>query len=82
MLIIPGIVIAELDYQKKCERDIAFESRKASDWLAKEIRNGHGIIKGQAYSQTLLPSKDWRQRPGVSKVYEDCFILIIFPALQ
>ncbi|GJJ07481.1 hypothetical protein Clacol_001683 [Clathrus columnatus] len=66
VLLIPGIVVAELDYQKNCKREIAFESRKASEWLAKEISNGQGIVKGQAYSQTLLPSGDWRQRVGLS----------------
>lgn len=79
VLLIPGIVIAELDYQKNCKHGVAFESRKASEWLAGEIRSGQGIIKGQAYSQTLLPSGDWRQRAGVSatSAARYCILMIV-----
>ncbi|KAF8591417.1 hypothetical protein K439DRAFT_894135 [Ramaria rubella] len=66
VMLIPGIVVSELDYQKKSTRNIANESRKASDWLAREIGNSGGRVKGQAYTQTMLPSGDWRQRSGVS----------------
>ncbi|KAF8529046.1 PIN domain-containing protein [Hysterangium stoloniferum] len=66
ILLVPGIVVSELDFQKKSAKSIAYESRHASDWLAREIGNGKGRVKGQAYTQTTLPSGDWRQRCGLS----------------
>jgi len=66
VFLVPGIVVSELDYQKNSAKGIALDSRRASDWLAGEIGNGRGRVKGQAYSQTMLPSGDWRQRRGVS----------------
>jgi len=66
ILLVPGIVVSELDFQKNSAKNIAYESRQASDWLAREIGNGKGRVKGQAYTQTTLPSGDWRQRCGLS----------------
>lgn len=66
VMLVPGIVVSELDYQKDGARGIANDSRRASSWLAEEIGNGTSRVKGQAYTQTMLPSGDWRQRSGVS----------------
>ncbi|KIJ56698.1 hypothetical protein M422DRAFT_238313 [Sphaerobolus stellatus SS14] len=66
VILIPGIVISELDFQKNSTRQIASAAREASKWLAKHIGSGRGRVKGQAYSQTKLPSGDWRQRVGLS----------------
>lgn len=65
VMLVPGIVVSELDYQKNSARGVANESRKASSWLASEIGNELSRIRGQAYTQTMLPSGDWRQRSGV-----------------
>ena len=66
VVLIPGIVVSELDKQKNSKRDIASAAREVSEWLARHIGSGMGRVKGQAYSQTVLPSGDWRQRVGVS----------------
>jgi PIN domain len=69
VMLVPGIVVSELDYQKNSTRKIANDSRKASSWLAGEIGNGTSRVSGQAYTQTLLPSGNWRQRSGVSLAF-------------
>jgi len=66
VMLVPGIVVSELDFQKNSARGIALDSRRASDWLASEIGSGRGRVKGQAYSQTMLFSGDWRERRGLS----------------
>lgn len=79
VILIPGIVISELDFQKSSNRRISYDAREASDWLATHIGSGKGRVKGQAYSQTTLPSQDWRQRSGVSQVRSrKLLILILF----
>lgn len=67
VMLVPGIVVSELDYQKNHDEGIALDSRRASEWLASEIGSGKGQVKGQAYSQTMLLTGDWRKRSGVSR---------------
>ena len=69
VMLVPGIVVSELDYQKTSGKSIANESRRASSWLATEISRTASRVRGQAYTQTMLPSGDWRKRNGVSAAF-------------
>jgi predicted ribonuclease YlaK len=77
LMLVPGIVVSELDYQKNSAKGVANESRRASSWLASEIGNGSSRVRGQAYTQTMLSSGDWRQRSGVGTTLN----LIVHPRL-
>ncbi|KAM6495792.1 PIN domain containing protein [Amanita muscaria] len=62
-IVIPGVVIYELDGQKN--RDgLAWFSRRASAWLLKKIRE-RKTVRGQANEETCKPSGSWKIRsPG------------------
>ncbi|KAF8621620.1 hypothetical protein AX15_007638 [Amanita polypyramis BW_CC] len=59
-IVVPGVVIYELDGQKN--RDgLAWFSRRASAWLLKKIRE-RKAVKGQANEETCKPTGNWRTR--------------------
>ncbi|KAF8663446.1 hypothetical protein AX16_001016 [Volvariella volvacea WC 439] len=60
VVVIPGIVIYELDGQKNRE-DLAWVARRASSWLLKKVKE-RKTVKGQANDETCKPSKNWKTR--------------------
>ncbi|TFK75805.1 hypothetical protein BDN72DRAFT_809450 [Pluteus cervinus] len=63
LIIIPGIVVHELDGQKQ-RPELGWFSRRASTWLLKKIKERKSI-KGQANEETCSPSGSWKIRqPG------------------
>ncbi|KAG6869287.1 hypothetical protein C0993_000040 [Termitomyces sp. T159_Od127] len=75
IVIIPGIVVYELDGQKN--RDgLAWFARRASTWLLEKIQE-RKIVKGQSNEETCKSSGNWKIRvPGeVSERANDALIL-------
>ncbi|KAG1752682.1 PIN domain-containing protein [Suillus paluster] len=60
MVIIPGVVIYELDGQKNRER-LSWFARRASSWLLKKVRERRSV-KGQALDETCKASRNWKKR--------------------
>ncbi|KDQ64609.1 hypothetical protein JAAARDRAFT_28248 [Jaapia argillacea MUCL 33604] len=61
-IIIPGIVVEELDGQKKQNKDVLpWLARKASTWILEKYRLRR-CVRGQAQSETCMSSGDWRKR--------------------
>ncbi|KAI6003749.1 PIN domain-containing protein [Pisolithus albus] len=63
LLIIPGVVIYELDSQKN--RDgLSWFARRASTWLLGKVKERR-TVKGQALEETCKASRNWKKRePG------------------
>ncbi|KAI6130427.1 PIN domain-containing protein [Pisolithus croceorrhizus] len=63
VLIIPGVVIYELDSQKN--RDgLSWFARRASTWLLRKVKERRSV-KGQALEETCKASRNWKKRePG------------------
>lgn len=63
LLIIPGVVIYELDSQKN--RDgLSWFARRASTWLLRKVKERR-TVKGQALEETCKASGNWKKRePG------------------
>ncbi|KAF9534214.1 PIN domain-containing protein [Crepidotus variabilis] len=78
VVIIPGVVIVELDRQKK--RDgLGFFARRGSSWLLEKVGQRRSV-KGQAYGETLKSTRNWKiSEPGEkevgSEMYNDNLIL-------
>ncbi|KAH8118312.1 hypothetical protein DFH11DRAFT_1686509 [Phellopilus nigrolimitatus] len=66
-IVIPGVVVQELDYQKNDEsRDLWWAARRASTWILSKLKE-HKHVKGQAFQETLQQSGSWKRRdPGTS----------------
>ncbi|KAF8897639.1 PIN domain-containing protein [Infundibulicybe gibba] len=60
VLVVPGIVLHELDGQKNRGR-LAWFARRASGWLLKKIQE-RKTIKGQANAETCKTSGNWKTR--------------------
>jgi rRNA-processing protein FCF1 len=60
MIIIPGVVIYELDGQKNRER-LSWFARRASSWLLKKVKERRSV-KGQALEETCKASGNWKKR--------------------
>ncbi|KAG0709744.1 PIN domain-containing protein [Suillus ampliporus] len=60
MVIIPGVVIYELDGQKNRER-LSWFARRASTWLLKKVKERR-TVKGQALDETCKASRNWKKR--------------------
>ncbi|KAI6047417.1 PIN domain-containing protein [Pisolithus marmoratus] len=63
LLIIPGVVIYELDSQKN--RDgLSWFARRASTWLLSKVKERR-TVKGQALEETCKASRNWKKKePG------------------
>ncbi|KAA1466338.1 hypothetical protein DENSPDRAFT_831155 [Dentipellis sp. KUC8613] len=62
-IIIPGIVISELDHQKNRPK-LAWAARRASTWLLEKVKERR-LVKGQAHEETCKSSGKWNVRdPG------------------
>ncbi|KAH7105588.1 PIN domain-containing protein [Auriculariales sp. MPI-PUGE-AT-0066] len=84
-LLLPGIVIEELDRLKVktgsldsvTGRDVGTLARNASDFLLEHLRKRHrtgkGCVRGQAYRETLQSSSNWKHR--VNKETNDELII-------
>ncbi|KAG6821614.1 hypothetical protein H0H93_000123 [Arthromyces matolae] len=60
VIVIPGVVVYELDGQKT--RDgLAWFARRASSWLLEKIKE-RKIVKGQANEETCKASRNWKVR--------------------
>lgn len=60
LLIIPGVVIYELDSQKN--RDgLSWFARRASTWLLRKVKERR-TVKGQALEETCKVSGNWKKR--------------------
>ncbi|KZT41179.1 hypothetical protein SISSUDRAFT_1126735 [Sistotremastrum suecicum HHB10207 ss-3] len=66
VIIVPGIVIQELDSLKNGSDQKAWSSRYASRWLLAKVverqKGGSSAIRGQSLSETLQESRSWRFR--------------------
>jgi rRNA-processing protein FCF1 len=60
LIIIPGVVIYELDGQKNRER-LSWFARRASSWLLKKVKERRSV-KGQALNETCKASGNWKKR--------------------
>ncbi|KIY67945.1 hypothetical protein CYLTODRAFT_396174 [Cylindrobasidium torrendii FP15055 ss-10] len=58
VVIVPGVVINELDGHKK-NRDLKWYISTASTWLLKKVRE-HKKVRGQGTKETLRKSGNWR----------------------
>ncbi|KAL1675530.1 PIN domain-containing protein, partial [Schizophyllum commune] len=61
VVVVPGIVVRELDSQKN-RRDLSWGSRRASTWLLKKIHDQKSAVRGQALGDTMRSSKNWTVR--------------------
>ncbi|KAI0322484.1 hypothetical protein OF83DRAFT_734260 [Amylostereum chailletii] len=62
-IIVPGIVISELDKQKS-RPSLGWLARQASDWLLREVRK-RATVKAQAHEETCKRAGRWNVRePG------------------
>ncbi|KAG2156162.1 PIN domain-containing protein [Suillus clintonianus] len=63
LMIIPGVVIYELDGQKNRE-SLSWFARRASSWLLKKVKERRSV-KGQTLDETCKASRNWKKRePG------------------
>ncbi|KAF8076505.1 PIN domain-containing protein [Lyophyllum atratum] len=73
IVVIPGIVIYELDGQKNRD-SLAWFARRASAWLLKKVKE-RKTVKGQANEETCKASGNWKIRvPGEmnDELIHDC----------
>jgi len=65
VVIIPGVVIHELDSQKHGTHDsLGWFARTASTWLLEKVKERRSV-KAQAQDETCKKSKNWKTRdPG------------------
>ncbi|KAG6831133.1 hypothetical protein H0H92_012558 [Tricholoma furcatifolium] len=60
LIVIPGVVIYELDGQKN--RDgLAWFARRASTWLLEKVKE-RKIVKGQANEETCKSTRNWKMK--------------------
>ncbi|KAI9466886.1 PIN domain-containing protein [Lactarius psammicola] len=57
-IIIPGIVISELDRQKTRDDKVAWAARLASTWLLEKVKERR-FVKGQTHEETCRASGKW-----------------------
>lgn len=81
IVIIPGVVIQELDHIKTTTRPIRNLAIAATHWLLAQAKErnqlGRGSIRGQKDAETLL-GKNWRtHRNGVSRTFLHCCLSAI-----
>ncbi|KAI0251273.1 PIN domain-containing protein [Lactifluus subvellereus] len=57
-IIIPGIVISELDGQKTRNDKVAWAARLASTWLLEKVKERR-LVKGQTHEETCKASGTW-----------------------
>ncbi|KAJ7283534.1 PIN domain-containing protein [Mycena rebaudengoi] len=63
IVVIPGIVVYELDGQKKSD-NLGWFSRRASEWMLEKVKQRRSV-RGQAAQETCKPSGSWKIRqPG------------------
>ncbi|EJD01230.1 uncharacterized protein FOMMEDRAFT_169392 [Fomitiporia mediterranea MF3/22] len=78
-IIIPGIVVEELDYQKNDKsRQLCWTARMASTWILSKLKERRSV-KGQAYKQTMQKSGSWKRRdPGTCNddLIVDCCLFL------
>ncbi|KAG5639263.1 hypothetical protein H0H81_004924 [Sphagnurus paluster] len=60
IVVIPGVVIYELDGQKNRD-NLAWSARRASSWLLKKVKE-RKMVKGQANEETCKASGNWKIR--------------------
>ncbi|KAI0052996.1 hypothetical protein FA95DRAFT_1482376 [Auriscalpium vulgare] len=60
LLLVPGIVISELDHQKN-RADLAWAARRASTWLLEKVKERRSV-RGQAHEETCKQSGKWNVR--------------------
>ncbi|KAI5125012.1 hypothetical protein M0805_007436 [Coniferiporia weirii] len=61
-VVIPGVVVQELDYQKADKsRALCWSARMASTWILSKLKERR-YVKGQAYPETLQRSGSWKRR--------------------
>ncbi|KAH9966078.1 PIN domain-containing protein [Russula dissimulans] len=66
-IIIPGIVISELDKQKTRNDNVAWAARLASTWLLEKVKERR-FVKGQTHEETCKASGKWNVKDvGESK---------------
>ncbi|TFK55990.1 hypothetical protein OE88DRAFT_1804774 [Heliocybe sulcata] len=58
-IIIPGIVVHELDSQKNRAR-LSWFARSASTWILEKFRQRKSV-RGQSHSETCMPSGSWKK---------------------
>lgn len=75
LIVVPGVVIYELDAQKN--RDgLAWLARRASAWLLKQIKEKM-IVKSQANDETCKSTRNWKVRvPGEVSEASDSSVTI------
>ncbi|KAL1747710.1 PIN domain-containing protein [Schizophyllum fasciatum] len=61
VVVVPGIVVRELDSQKN-RQDLSWGSRRASTWLLKKIHDKRSAVRGQALGDTMRSSRNWTVR--------------------
>lgn len=59
-VIIPGIVVYELDGQKNRGK-LSWFARSASTWILEKFRQRKSV-RGQSHSETCMPSGSWKKR--------------------
>ncbi|KAJ7904634.1 PIN domain-containing protein [Mycena olivaceomarginata] len=67
VVIIPGVVLHELDGQKKSDR-LGWFARRASGWILEKVKDKRKAVKVQTERETCKPSGSWKVRqPGESR---------------
>lgn len=61
VVVVPGVVVRELDSQKN-RQDLSWSSRRASTWLLKKIHDKNSAVRGQSLGDTMRQSKNWTVR--------------------
>jgi len=78
-IIIPGIVISELDRQKTRDDQVAWAARLASTWLLEKVKERR-FVKGQTHEETCKASGKWNVKDvggsiaGGSELNDDLII--------
>ncbi|KLO18095.1 hypothetical protein SCHPADRAFT_900080 [Schizopora paradoxa] len=73
-IIIPGVVVRELDGQKTSKStELGWNARMASTWILNELKEKR-IVKGQAYTETLQCSGTWKIRDADDVSNDDLII--------
>ncbi|KAI0269113.1 PIN domain-containing protein [Gloeopeniophorella convolvens] len=60
-IVVPGIVVSELDRQKTRNDKVAWAARVASTWLLEKVKERR-FVKGQAHEETCKASRKWNVR--------------------
>lgn len=67
VVVVPGIVVQELDRQKNREK-LAWPARRASGWLLEKMQS-QKVVKVQATEETCKPSKNWRTKIRMDELH-------------